>query len=251
MNSNALFNYLLKIGDDLLINAQRLCEWTGHGPFLEEDLALTNISLDLFGQANAFLEYAGKIENKGRDQDVLAYHRNDTQFLNAKLMEIPNGDYAQTILRQALIDSFRYYLYKHLVNSNDQTIAGIAAKGIKEVEYHRRHSHNWVIRFGNGTEESLERLKNALDLLWKYTGDLFESDESDAEVQKSGAGIAFHEIKSDWEKEIRELFKKSNLGYPENVWMIKGGRKGVHTEYLSYLLNEMQMLPRMYPDAKW
>ncbi|MCX8080895.1 MAG: phenylacetate-CoA oxygenase subunit PaaC [Bacteroidia bacterium] len=251
MTNLALFRYLLKIGDDLLINAQRLCEWTGHGPFLEEDLALTNIALDLFGQANAFLEYAAKVEGKGRDQDALAFHRNDTQFLNAKLVEIPNGDYAQTILKQALIDSFRYLLYQELVKSSDQTIAGIASKGVKEVTYHRRHTHQWVIRFGNGTNESMERLNNALGNLWKYTGDLFESDEDDAMVEKSGVGVAFHKIFPAWEEEIKNLFSKSNLRYPENVWMIKGGRKGVHTEYLSYLLNEMQMLPRMYPDAKW
>lgn len=251
MHPDALFRYLLKIGDDLLVNAQRICEWTGHGPFLEEDLALTNISLDLFGQANAFLEYAGKVEGKGRDQDTLAFFRDHTQFLNSKLAEVPNGDYAQTMLRQAFMDSFRYFLYQELVKSKDQTIAGIAAKGIKEVTYHRRHTHSWIVRFGNGTEESYRRLDHALNMLWKYTGDMFESDEMDVLVEREGVGITFDKIKNSWEEDIDKLFQKSNLKVPQNIWMIKGGRKGVHTEYLSYLLNEMQMLPRMYPDAKW
>jgi len=245
------FRYLLKNGDDLLINAQRLSEWTSRGPFLEEDLAITNVALDLFGQANAFLEYAGKIENNGRDQDKLAFFRNDKEFLNCRLVEISNGDYARTILRQAFMDSFRYFLYQKLSQLKDTTLAGIAAKGLKEVTYHRRHSHTWVVRFGNATEESMRRLKDALDFLWRYTGDIFYKEPEEKALEAEGKLICFDSVKTEWLQDIKELFQKSGLTIPENTYMLIGGRKGVHTESLSYILNEMQMLPRMYPDAKW
>lgn len=249
--NNELYNYTLKLADNALVLAQRLSEWTGHGPFLEEDLALTNVTLDIFGQAKGLLEYAAKLEGKGRKEDDLAYFRNERQFTNCLICEQPNGDYAKTILRQAFIDSFDFLLYSQLAKSKDETLAGIAAKSLKEITYHKRHSHSWVNRFGNGTEESKTRLQNAMNELWRYTGELFETTEDDVKLAKEGIVVDFSTLKQAWEKEITELLQKANVTIPENTFMQTGGRKGVHTEHLGYLLSEMQALPRMLPDAKW
>jgi ring-1,2-phenylacetyl-CoA epoxidase subunit PaaC len=249
--NNELYNYTLKLADNALVLAQRLSEWTGHGPFLEEDLALTNVTLDIFGQAKALLEYAAKIEDKGRTEDDLAYFRNERHFTNCLICEQPNGDYAKTILRQAFIDSFDFLLYSQLAKSKDETLAGIAAKSLKEITYHKRHSHSWVNRFGNGTEESKTRLQTAMNQLWRYTGELFETTDDDLKLVKEGIAVDFSSLKQTWEKEITELLQKANVTIPENTFMQTGGRKGVHTEHLGYLLSEMQALPRMLPDAKW
>lgn len=246
-----LFKYTLRLGDTNLILGHRLSEWTGHGPFLEEDLALTNIALDLTGTANSLLEYAASIENKGRSADDLAFFRNDRQFYNVQLVEQPNGDYAKTIIRQVFIDCFDLYFYQALAKSKDETLAGIAQKSIKEVTYHLRHSSSWVERFGNGTEESHIRAQNALNELWQYTGELFEMNEVDEALIKEGIAVDLNLIKQQWEKYISELFEKSTLTIPENVFMQTGSRKGIHTEHLGFLLAEMQALPRMYPSAKW
>lgn len=246
-----LYTYTLKLADNSLVLAQRLSEWTGHGPFLEEDLALTNVALDIFGRAKALLEYAAKLEAKGRTEDDLAYFRNDRQFTNCLICEQNNGDYAKTIMRQALIDSFDFLLYSQLAKSKDETLAGIAAKSIKEITYHKRHSHSWVNRFGNGTEESKTRLQTALNELWRFTGELFETTEDDLKLVNEGIAVDFSSLKAAWEKEILELLQKANLVVPENVFMQTGGRKGIHTEHLGYMLSEMQALPRMLPDAKW
>lgn len=249
--NNELYNYTLKLADNALVLAQRLSEWTGHGPFLEEDLALTNVTLDIFGQAKALLEYAAKLEDKGRTEDDLAYFRNERHFTNCLICEQTNGDYAKTILRQAFIDSFDFLLYSQLAKSKDETLAGIAAKSLKEITYHKRHSHSWVNRFGNGTEESKTRLQNAMNELWRYTGELFETTDDDLKLVKEGIAVDFSSLKQAWEKEITELLQKANITIPENTFMQTGGRKGVHTEHLGYLLSEMQALPRMLPDAKW
>jgi ring-1,2-phenylacetyl-CoA epoxidase subunit PaaC len=249
--NNELYNYTLKLADNALVLAQRLSEWTGHGPFLEEDLALTNVTLDIFGQAKGLMEYAGKLEGKGRTEDDLAYFRNERQFTNCLICEQPNGDYAKTILRQAFIDSFDYLLYSQLAKSKDETLAGISAKSLKEITYHKRHSHSWVNRFGNGTQESKTRLQTAMNELWRYTGELFETTEDDLTLVKEGIAVDFSKLKSAWEKEITELLQKANLTIPENTFMQTGGRKGFHTEHLGFLLSEMQALPRMLPDAKW
>lgn len=249
--NNELYNYTLKLADNALVLAQRLSEWTGHGPFLEEDLALTNVTLDIFGQAKGLMEYAAKLESKGRTEDDLAYFRNERQFTNCLICEQPNGDYAKTILRQAFIDSFDFLLYSQLAKSKDETLAGIAAKSLKEITYHKRHSHSWVNRFGNGTQESKTRLQNAMNELWRYTGELFETTEDDVKLAKEGIAVDFSTLEQAWEKEINELLQKANVTTPENTYMQTGGRKGVHTEHLGYLLSEMQALPRMLPDAKW
>ena len=251
MNTDFLFKYALRLGDTNLILGHRLSEWTGHGPFLEEDLALTNIALDLTGTANSFLEYAASVENKGRTADALAFFRNDRQFYNAQLVEQPNGDYAKTIIRQVFIDCFDFYFYQALAKSKDETLAGIAQKSIKEVTYHLRHTASWVERFGCGTDESHNKAQTAINELWQYTGELFEMNEVDEVLIKESIAVDLNAVKQQWEKYIVELFEKSTLVIPQNVFMQTGSRKGIHTEYLGFLLAEMQALPRMYPTAKW
>ena len=251
MLQEALFKYTLRLGDTNLILGQRLSEWTGHGPFLEEDLALTNIALDITGTAKSLLEYASQIENKGRTEDDLAYFRNDRQYFNVQITELPNGDYAKTIVRQVMIDCFDLYFYQELAKSKDETLAGIAQKSIKEVTYHLRHTTSWLNRFGDGTEESHNRAQDAINKLWQYTGELFEMNEVDELLIKEGVAVDLNLVKTKWEKHMAEVIKTATLTIPENVFMQTGSRKGLHTEHLAYILAEMQALPRMYPDAKW
>lgn len=249
--SEQLFKYTLRLADNALVLGQRLSEWTGHGPFLEEDLALTNIALDTFGTATSLLEYAAQVENKGRDADALAFRRSERDFCNFLLVEQNNGDYAKTILRQALIDAYNILLYTELAKSKDETLAGIAQKAIKEVTYHFRHTSSWVIRFGDGTEESHNKIQEALNELWRFTGELFEQDEVEETLIKQGIAVDVKAFQTKWEKQMDELFTKATLKKPETVFMQTGGRKGLHTEHLGYMLSEMQTLPRMLPDAKW
>ncbi|PBQ32512.1 phenylacetate-CoA oxygenase subunit PaaI [Sphingobacteriaceae bacterium] len=250
-SKEALFNYTLRLGDTSLILGQRLSEWTGHGPFLEEDLALTNIALDIFGRAKGLLEYAAQVEGKGRTEDDLAFFRNDREYFNALITEQPNGDYAQTIIRQAFIDCFDLLFYTALSKSKDETLAGISAKSVMEITYHKRHSFSWVMRFGNGTEESLQRLQKGFDATWEYTGELFEMTKTDEALLKDGISVDLAALKPIWEKEIFELLEKANIQIPETTFMQTGSRRGLHGEHLSYILAEMQSLPRMHPTAKW
>ena len=247
----ALFKYALRLGDTNLILGQRLSEWTGHGPFLEEDLALTNIALDLIGTAKSLLEYAAQVEGEGRTEDDLAYLRNDRQYYNAQMTEQPNGDYATTIVRQAIMDCFDLYFYQELAKSKDETLSGIAQKSIKEVTYHLRHTSSWVERFGDGTEESHHRAQGAVNELWQYTGELFEMNEVDELLIREGIAVDLNTVKEKWEAYMNDLLQKSTLVKPENVFMQTGSRKGIHTEHLAFILAEMQALPRMYPNAKW
>lgn len=248
---NNLFVYTLRLADNSLVLAQRLSEWTGHGPFLEEDLALTNVALDTFGTATSLLEYAAQVEGKGRSADDLAYFRHEREYTNVLLVEQPNGDYAKTIVRQAFVDHFNLLLYTELAKSKDETIAGIAQKAIKEVTYHVRHSSSWVLRFGDGTEESHNRAQEAVNELWRFTGELFEMDDVENKLVKEGIAVNTYLLKEKWEKQITDLLTKATLKKPESSFMQSGGRKGMHTEHLGYLLSEMQTVPRMYPNAKW
>jgi len=248
---NNLFTYTLRIADNTLVLAQRLSEWTGHGPFLEEDLALTNVALDTFGTATSLLEYAAQIEEKGRSADDLAYFRNEREFANVLLVEQPNGDYAKTIIRQTFVDHFNLLFYSELAKSKDETLAGIAQKAIKEVTYHVRHSSAWVVRFGDGTEDSHNRAQDAVNELWRFTSELFEMDEVENNLVKEGIAVNTSLLKEKWEKQITELLTKATLKKPESAFMQTGGRKGMHTEHLGYLLSEMQTVPRMFPNAKW
>ncbi len=246
-----LFNYLLRLADSSLILGHRLSEWCGHGPVLEEDIALTNISLDFVGRANSLYEYAGKLEGKGRTEDDLAYLRNEREFLNNLLAEQPNGDYAQTILRQYLTDAFEIHFYEALTKSKDETLAGIAAKSLKEIQYHLRHSSSWMLRLGDGTEESNSRLQNALNEIYRFTGSLFETDENDSVLIAAGIVPELISIQQQWQKDTDTMLEKSMLKKTEKVWMQKGNLQGKHTEHLGYILAEMQSLHRAYPGVKW
>jgi len=251
MKQGTLFKYLLRLGDTALINTQRLSEWTGHGPFLEEDLALTNIALDNLGRANALLNYAGTVEGKGRTEDDLAFHRDERDFYNILLVELPNGDYANTLTKQFLLSAYEEILYRKLSTSADPVLAGIAKKSVKELTYHVRHTSSWLKRFGNGTDESRAKAQTSLNELWRYTGELFEQNDVDAELIQKNIATELHTIKSEWEKVVLEAITECGLEVPSNAFMQRGSREGKHTEHLGFMLAEMQFLPRAYPDAKW
>jgi ring-1,2-phenylacetyl-CoA epoxidase subunit PaaC len=250
VNQN-ISEYALRIGDTGLILGQRLAEWCGHGPVLEEDIALTNISLDLIGQARAFLTYAGELMNEKKSEDDLAFFRSDREFRNTLLAEQPNGDFAQTIVRQLFISTYQYFFFDSLKKSSDKTLSALAEKSFKETAYHLRHSSEWTYRLGDGTEESKSRMTNAINYLWKFTGDLFSTDETDEQLLKSGIGVDMKEVKKEWEKKIEEILARATLSKPTNSFMITGSIAGKHTEYLGHLLSEMQILPRSYPGATW
>ncbi|MFN4234407.1 MAG: 1,2-phenylacetyl-CoA epoxidase subunit PaaC [Bacteroidia bacterium] len=247
----ALFTYCLRLADTSLIHGQRLAEWCGHGPFLEEDLAITNISLDLVGRASAIYKYAAEVQGLGKTEDDLAFFRNEREFYNLLISELPKGDFAYTISRTFFISAFDYLYYNELLKSNDETLAGIAAKSIKEITYHLRHTTSWMERLGDGTEESNKRLQNAINDQYRFTGEMFEMDEVDNLMLEHGIGVDAKSLQSKWQNIIDETFSKSNLVKPENVVMQTGSRKGLHTENLGYILAIMQSLPRAYPEAKW
>ena len=251
MKKEALFEYCLRLGDTSLILGHRLSEWCGHGPILEEDIALGNMALDLIGQARIIYTYAGELEGKGRDEDALAYHRDEREFRNLLIVEQPNGDYGQTLMRQFLYSAYVFFFYSELKQSKDKTLSAFAEKSLKEVAYHQLHSAGMVIRLGDGTEESHQRMKNAVDELWMFTGDMFEMDAVDEELIKAGIAVDLKKIFPLWENKVKEVFKEATLEVPKDVFMQHGSRKGIHTEHLGYILAEMQVLPRMYPDAKW
>lgn len=248
---NAKFKYALRMADDRLILSHRLSEWCGHGPILEEDMAITNIGLDLLGQANELLSYAGELEGKGRDADKLAYFRIEPQYTNVKLVERPNGNFADTIARQFIWDAFDYHFCKSLVNSKDEQFSAIAAKSLKEVTYHIRHTSGWVQKLGDGTEESHEKMQKAFDDLWMFTGELFEMDNVDETLIKKEIAPDLAKIKENWDQTINTVLGEATIKRPEDAWMQSGARKGQHTESLGSILAELQYLPRAFPDAKW
>ncbi len=247
----AKFEYLLRLGDSSLIIGHRLSEWCGHGPILEEDIALINIALDFVGNATSILAYAAQVEGKERTEDDLAYMRNERDYRNLLLTEQPNGDYATTIARQFLYDVYTFFLYEELKKSKDDTIAAIATKSHKEITYHLRHTTEWMYRLGDGTEESHQRLQNALNDLWMFTGDLFDMDEVDALLIKEGIAPDLEKIKEAWEKHVKEVIIEATLQMPATTIKQTGSREGRHTEHLGYLIAEMQYIPRSYPNTKW
>ena len=249
--NEALFNYTLRLGDDSLILGQRLAEWCGHGPILEEDIAITNISLDLIGQATNLLNYAALIENKDRNADNIAFLRLEKEYCNILLVEQLNGDFGDTMMRQFLFDAFRKPLFEMLQFSKDKQLAAIAEKSLKETKYHLKHSSEWIIRLGDGTEESHQRIQNSLTNLWRYTDELFFIDESDTLL--SGLGIIpdFSKIKEVWSANVTAVFEQSTLQIPANNWQFEGGRKGRHSEHMGYLLAELQYMQRAYPNMEW
>jgi len=250
-----LFEYLLRLGDSSLILSQRLGAWTGHGPILEEDLALTNTALDLLGQARMWLTLAGEVEGAGRDEDALAYHRDAHQFHNALLVERANGNYADTMARQFLFDVWHYFLLQRLEQSSDERVAAIAAKSIKEVTYHVRRSSDMVVRLGDGTDESHAKMQAAIDDAWRFTGELFADDAVDQDVAARGIGCDLSALREPWIAHVRDVLEEATLTVPDdaaaNHLAYRGGRQGRHTEALGYVLAEMQYLPRAYPGATW
>jgi ring-1,2-phenylacetyl-CoA epoxidase subunit PaaC len=251
MKNEALFRYLLRLGDDSLILGQRLGEWCGHGPILEEDIALTNIALDLIGQATSILNYAGEVESEGRNGDKLAFLRFEHEYSNLLLVEQPNGDFADTIMRQFLFDAFRKPLFERLMQSKDSQLSAIAEKSLKETKYHLRHTSEWVIRLGDGTEESHQRIQKALDNLWRYADEIFKTDAVDEELRISGVLPELSDLRSVWDQTIKSVFDEATISIPVNNWKFEGGRKGRHSEHMGYILSDLQYMQRAYPNMEW
>ncbi len=250
-NKDALFEYLLRLGDNSLVLGHRLGEWCAHGPELETEIALLNIGLDLIGQARLLLTYAGEIEGKGRDEDALAGLRDSDGFRNLLLVEQPNGDFAATVVRQFLYDAFHLDFYTQLQQSSDERIAAIAAKAVKELAYHYRYSSGWVVRLGDGTDESHDRMQAAVDNLWRYTGEMFVTDETDQAIVDAGIGVDRAALRPLWDRRVDEIFAEATLTRPEDGWTATGGTLGVHSEHLGHILAEMQFLQRAYPGVTW
>lgn len=247
----ALYKYLLRLGDNPLILGHRLSEWCSRGPILEEDLALTNIALDNIGRAQAFLKYAAEVEGMGKTADDLAYKRDERSFYNNLIAELPIGDFAYTIARQLLIAVFEQLQFTDLSKSSNETIAGIAAKSLKEVRYHVAHARDWCYRLGKGTEESHNRLQRAFNELWMYTGELFEMYDEDVILVFDGVAGDLNTLKIQYYDAVQKILNDSNIQIPVVDYMQTGSRKGIHTEYLGHILAEMQYLQRAYPDATW
>ena len=248
---DALFETLLRLGDSTLVLGHRVSEWCGHSPALEEDIALANVALDLIGQTQMWLGLAGEVEGKGRSADDLAYLRDAWDFRNLLIVERPNGDFGHTLMRQFLFDAFHFELLKALQASTDPRIAGIAAKASKEVAYHLERSSDLVIRLGDGSDESRRRMQDALDALWGYTGEMFLADEKDAAVAEKGIVPNPRDLKAAWDATVRDVLTEATLTIPESGFAHKGGRNGVHTEHLGYILADMQFLQRAYPGSSW
>ena len=248
--TNNIINYLLHLADTNLVFSHRNSEWCGHGPILEQDIAITNISLDLLGQARNFYQYAAELINQSTNQtateDSLAGMRSEREYKNLLLAEQPNGDWAQTVLRQYFFSQFQYLLYQRLQTSSDEQLAAITAKALKETAYHLKWSSEWVIRLGDGTEESNTRMLNAIDALWAYTGEMFVAADYETEFVND-----LPAIKEEWLQKITETFNEAQLPVPQNVFMHSGGKTGVHTEYLGFILAESQYMQRAYPGCEW
>ncbi len=243
--------YVLRLADNILILGQRLGEWCGHGPVLEQDIALTNIALDLIGQSRMLYQYAAEIRNDGSTEDDLAMKRDVFDYYNCLLVEQPNGDWGKTIVRQFFFDTYHYYLQEFLVNSADQRLSEIARKSFKEVAYHAQYSAEWVIRLGDGTEESHQRIQSSVSDLWTFTGELFTPDELDREMQEKGIGPDLDAIAANWNKKVNEILEIATLQIPEVTFMQSGGKQGEHGEHLGFILAELQFMQLAYPDMKW
>ena len=242
--------YVLRLADNALILSHRLSEWCSKGPTLEEDIAISNISLDLLGRANSLLEYSAKINGK-KSADDYAFKRSEREFYNFQICELENGHFGDTIIRQFLFDCHAYLFFNKLSESKDETLSAIALKSIKEINYHLRHSRNWVVRLGDGTKLSKEKIQLSLNNIWKYTGELFEMDELDNKMLKNQIGVDNKELKKQWDIIVNETLEKAKLIRPEDGFMMTGSKNGIHTELLGKILSEMQYIPRAYPDAKW
>lgn len=243
--------YLLRLGDSCLVLAQRISEWCGHAPILEEDLALSNMALDLLGQARALLTHAAKLDGQGHDEDQLAFLRDERQYLNPVLMELPRGDFAFTQLRNFAVSSWLLLLWRRLEKSSDTELAAIAGKAVKEAAYHQQHAADWVVRLGDGTDESAVRLAAALNTLWPYFNELFDSDTIDAAAAAQGLGPDWASLKDDWRAQMSEVLTEAGLACPKDSAYQSQGRKGIHSEHMGHLLATLQYLQRAYPEGKW
>ena len=250
-NETPLLTFTLRLADDALVLGHRLSEWCGHAPILEEDIALANIGLDLIGQARALYDYAATIDGGGLTEDSFAYLRDAGQYRNCLLVEQPHGDFAVTMVRQVLFSAFVDPYWRALVNSRDETLAAIAAKAEKETAYHLRHSAEWLIRLGDGTEESHSRAQAALDELWPYTGELFEVDAAERALNEAGIAPDRASLRQTWDATIGAILREATLTRPAAGWMQSGGRTGRHSEHLGFILAELQYLQRTYPGATW
>ncbi|MCO6357802.1 1,2-phenylacetyl-CoA epoxidase subunit PaaC [Roseivirga pacifica] len=251
MTDQNKFDYILQQADNCLILGQRLAEWCGHGPILEQDIALTNISLDLIGQARLFYQYAAEIQGEEKTEDDLAYLRDAWGFKNVLLVEQPNGDFGFTIMRQFLYDTFSCYFYEALMNSSDERLASIAAKSHKETLYHMKWSADWVIRLGDGTVESHNRVQQALNELWSYKDEIVIETSADSDALAAGYGVSLAELKEKRDAKITAVLEEATLSIPEGTYSHKGGKEGVHSEHLGYILADLQFLQRAYPGNEW
>lgn len=250
-SQEALFDYTIRQADNCLILGQRIGEWCGHGPVLEQDIALTNIALDLIGQSRSLYQYAAEIEGKGRTEDDLAYLRDGWEFKNLLMVEQPNGDFAYTITKQFFIDNFNVLFYQELCHSSDEQLSAVGYKSVKEANYHLKWSGDWVRRLGDGTEESHRRMTSAIEALWEFTGELFIETESDKILKENSIGVDLIKIKPIWEKQVAAVLTEATLEVPNDRWMQSGGKEGRHSEHLGYILADLQFLQRAYPGAKW
>ncbi len=244
--NNSLINYILHLADTTLILAQRNSEWCGYGPILEQDIAITNISLDLLGQSRNFYQYAAQLIGGDADEDKLAYLRKEREFKNLLLVEQLNGDWGQTILRQYLFSQYQYILFEKLKHSKDEQVAAITTKALKEIKYHVRWSGEWVIRLGDGTIESNTRMLKAIDELWRYTGEMFVPTN-----YENLFAIDFAALLNEWLQKVTAIFNEATLPIPKNIFMQSGGKTGTHTEHLGYILTELQYMQRTYPNSQW
>jgi len=250
MNNN-LYNYILGVADNSLILGQRLGELCGHGPSLETDIALTNISLDLFGQVRSYYQYAAKVVGDNRDEDTIAMMRPEREYVSVLLVEQPNTDFGYVIARQFLFDVYHYMFLTELQSSKDETLAAIAKKSIKEVSYHVRFSSDWIKRLGDGTEESHERIQKAINDLWTYTDELFHQTDADKAMIKESVGVDTSKLKEQYYKQISEVLNEATLEVPDLKYFQKGGKEGIHTEHMGYILAELQYMQLAYPDMTW
>ena len=243
--------YVLRIGDTCLILGQRIAEWCGHAPILEEDIAMSNMALDLIGQARAVLTHAGQLEGRGHDEDQLAYLRDEKDYRNLTLVELPRGDFAFTVLRNAMVATLMKLLWERLRDSSDAELAGIAGKAIKEARYHQQHAADWVVRLGDGTDESRQRIEKALRELWLYVPELFESDAVDEAAQAQGLGPRWADLRAPWLEEMDTILDEATLSRPDEAAFRSTGKRGVHSEHMGFILAEMQHLQRAFPGGVW